>query len=138
MLAHLIKAGHQIVNEPEKADILLINTCGVKTPTEDKILHRIRKLSQLNKPFIITGCLPKIDLPAIRRVAPPHTVILDPYSINKILKAVECIDKGELNKIFFSNKPIIKLLEPKIRLNRFIEIVQIAEGCAGACSFCCV
>ena len=138
MLTHLINAGYRIVDEAELADILLINTCGVKKPTEDRMLERLRLFSRLNKPLIIAGCLPKINLSAIRRAAPQFSVAMDPYSIDKILFAVSDAENGEKNKLLFSDKPIIKLEQPKMRFNEVVEIVQIAEGCAGSCSFCCV
>jgi MiaB-like tRNA modifying enzyme len=110
----------------------------VKTPTEDKILGRINALGLLNKPIVIAGCLPKINLDAIYKRAPNFSVALDPNSTDKILEAVRCAEKGERHRLFFSEIPKVKLTQPKIRLSRFIETVQISEGCTGTCSFCCV
>lgn len=138
MLAKLIGAGYKTIHEAGLADVILINTCAVKKPTEDRILERLRVLSLLNKPLIVSGCLPKIDLKAIRKSASSFSVALDPYSAERILEAVIAAENGERNRLFFSEKPGAKLLQPKIRLNKLVEIVQISEGCAGACSFCCV
>ena len=138
MLGKLAGAGYGTVGDPLSADIILINTCGVKKPTEDKILNRLRVLSSLGKPLVVAGCLPKINLEAIHNSAPSFSAAIDPYSVNRILEAVKDAGEGVKHKLFFSDKPDIKLLQPKVRLNRFIEIVQVAEGCAGACSFCCV
>lgn len=138
MLAALTNAGYAIIDDAKLADIILLNTCGVKTPTEDKILGRMHALGLLNKPLIIAGCLPKINLQAIYKRAPNFSVALDPYSTDRILDAVEYAEKGEKNRLLFSEKPVLKLTQPKIRLNKAIEIVQISEGCTGACSFCCV
>lgn len=138
MLARLFYAGYRTVRDAKSSDILLINTCGVKKPTEDRILQRLRVLSELNKPLIVSGCLPKINLPAIYKAVSSFSVALDPYSVDRIIEAAIAAEKGERNKLFFSEKPGIKLLQPKIRLSEPIEIVQISEGCAGACTFCCV
>ena len=138
MLAQLFEAGFVVTEKAETADLLLINTCGVKTPTESRMLERIRMLSLLRKPLIITGCLPKINLPAVRKVAKGRAVMLDPYSIDRILEAVEYAENHEGVRTFFSEKPTVKLAQPKVRINRFIEVVQISEGCTGACAFCCV
>jgi len=138
MLAKLIGAGYKAIHNTELADIILINTCAVKKPTEDRILQRLRVLSLLNKPLIVSGCLPKIDLKAIRKSASSFSAALDPHSVDRILEAVIAAQNGERNRLFFSEKPGAKLLQPKIRLNKLVEIVQISEGCAGACSFCCV
>lgn len=138
MLGLLVNAGYKVANEAETADVILINTCGVKKPTEDRMLNRLSCLGSLNKPLIIAGCLPKINLPAIRRSAPSFRAALDPCSVDKILEAANSAENGEENRLFFSKEPRIKLLQPKVKLDKPIEIVQIAEGCLGTCSFCCV
>ncbi|MEM2341685.1 MAG: tRNA (N(6)-L-threonylcarbamoyladenosine(37)-C(2))-methylthiotransferase [Candidatus Bathyarchaeia archaeon] len=138
MLAHILKTGYSISDKPERADIILVNTCGVKKPAEDRIIERLRLFNSLNKPLIVAGCLPKINLRAIMMAAPNVSAILDPYSIDKIILALEAAKNGKKGVIFFSDKPPIKLEQPKIRLNKAIEIIPISEGCLGACSFCCV
>jgi len=138
MLACILKAGYRISDRLNEADIIIVNTCGVKKPTEDRILNRLRSFSRLNKPLIVTGCLPKINLKSILKAAPNISAILDPYSIDKIVKAIKLAEKGERKRIFFSDKPKVKLRQPKIRLNNIIEIIPISEGCLGKCSFCCV
>ena len=138
MLAYLGRGGYEIVDVPELADVLLVNTCGVKKTTEDKVLFHLRSLSRLGKPIIITGCLPKINLPAIKKAVPNYSAIMDPYSVDKILLVVKKAEQGEKNQVFFSQKPEIKPRLPKVRINRLVEIIQIAEGCTGFCAFCCV
>ncbi|MEM1581706.1 MAG: tRNA (N(6)-L-threonylcarbamoyladenosine(37)-C(2))-methylthiotransferase [Candidatus Bathyarchaeia archaeon] len=138
MLAHILNSGYKVSTRLEDADFILVNTCGVKKPTEDRVIERLRLLSSINKPLIVSGCLPKINLAAIVRVAPNVSAILDPYSVDKIVLALKSAENGDKRKIFFSSRPAVKLEQPKIRLNRAIEIIPISEGCLGACSFCCV
>ncbi len=135
MLGLLEQAGHRIVMDPSQADIVIINTCAVKEPTQNRMLHRIASLR--GKPLIISGCLPKIDLKAIEHVAPDFCAVLDPQSITKISTIVEHTDSTTRDRRYFSDKPPIKPTLPKIRLNPYVEIVQIAEGCLGSCSYCC-
>jgi MiaB-like tRNA modifying enzyme len=138
MLAFLLKAGYKVARgAPESADFLIVNTCGVKRQTEDRVLWRLRSLSRLNKPLIVAGCLPRINLAAIKRAAPGYSAVLDPHSVDQILVAIKKAELGESNLEFFSEKPNIKVNLPKVRANRFVEIVQIAEGCTGSCAFCC-
>lgn len=137
MLAYLRDAGYKTTQIPESADVLLVNTCGVKRPTEDRVLWRLRILSRLDKPLIVAGCLPKIDLPAIERVAPGYSAVMDPHSVDRILHAVREAERGGKNRVFFSEVPRVKPELPKVRVNELVEIVQIAEGCTGSCAFCC-
>ncbi len=135
MLGLLEQAGHMVVADPSEADVFLINTCAVKKASQDRMLHRIGSLR--GKPLIVSGCLPKIDLRAIERAAPDYYAVMDPQSIAGIANLVEHADQAPRNLKHFSDKPPLKPTLPKIRMNRFVEIVQIAEGCLGDCSYCC-
>src|SRR5512147_3131693 len=90
MSTSLQDSGYRIVEDVQSADILIINTCGVKKPTEDRILHRLAFLRTLEKPIVVAGCLPKIDIAAIEKAVPNYLALLDPHSVNKIVEAVEC------------------------------------------------
>jgi MiaB-like tRNA modifying enzyme len=138
IVGYLIKAGYKIVDSPEKGNIIIVNTCGVKQPTEDKIIQKIRFFNSLNKHLIITGCLSKINLSAIKKAAPDFSAILGPRSLDKILPAIKRAKSGRKNKIYFSKKPIKKLLQPSININPVIETISISEGCNGSCTYCCV
>jgi len=138
MLAYLGEAGYRLSDSPDSADVLLVNTCGVKKPTEDRVLCRLHSLSRLGKPLVVAGCLPRINLPAIRRAAPGFSAVMDPRSVDRVLLAVGGPERREKNRVFFSEEPTVKPELPKVRVNRLVEIVQIAEGCTGSCSFCCV
>ncbi|MGB9631488.1 MAG: hypothetical protein ACPL09_05895, partial [Candidatus Methanodesulfokora sp.] len=42
MAGILRKAGHVIVDDPENADLIILNTCNVKLPTEQRMIHRAK------------------------------------------------------------------------------------------------
>ena len=54
------QSGLDITNNTGIADIIVINTCIVKEPTEKKIERRISDLKKLGKPIIIAGCMPEV------------------------------------------------------------------------------
>ena len=138
MLALLSNAGYLRHADASSSDIILINTCGVKKPTEDRILSRLSFLGRLNKPIVISGCLPKIDLEAVENAAPNYAAAMDPFSIPQIVEAAQAAARGERGKRYFSDRPVIKPELPHLRLNKFIEVTEVAEGCAGICAYCCV
>jgi MiaB-like tRNA modifying enzyme len=137
IIAALIEGGYAILDSPDFADIFFINTCGVKKPTEDRILSRLQLLQQSEKPIIISGCLPKINLQQIITMVPTFAAVLDPFSLDQVSTMMEQIESGKRNLIFFSDTPTIKLHLPRCRMNRVIDIMQISEGCLGTCTFCC-
>ncbi len=138
ILAHLAQAGYEMTPAAAQADLLLVNTCGVKQPTEDRVLARLRALHTLGKPLIVTGCLPKINREAIHAAVPDFAAMLDPQSLDQIPAAIDAAATGARGRVFQSETPCLKLSLPKIRLNPVIEILAIAEGCTGACAYCCV
>ncbi len=137
MLGILGNNGYSITQDPKIASIIIVNTCAVKQITEDKIFEKLHKMKNHSKPIIITGCLPKINLQRIADSHLDHCSLLDPASIDKIDDIVnKCLQERGQN-IIFSNRPPNKPSLPKRRLNRYIEILQISEGCQGKCSYCC-
>lgn len=89
MLAILGQSGYREVNDPQAASALLINTCGVKKTTEDRMLERLSRFGSYRKPIVVAGCLPRIDLSGVNTILPEYSVILDPASVDKILEATE-------------------------------------------------
>jgi len=138
MLALLSNAGYLRHTDASSSDIILINTCAVKKPTEDRMLSRLSFLSRLNKPILVSGCLPKINLGAVESAAPNYAAAIDPFSISQIVEVAQAAERGVRGKRYFSDRPAIKPELPHSRLNKFIEITEVAEGCAGVCAYCCV
>jgi MiaB-like tRNA modifying enzyme len=130
------QAGLEITGNLSIADIIVINTCIVKGRTEKKIERRIKDLSKLGKPVIVSGCLPEVrknkeylDNENIYLLGTHH--FLD---INKLIRKIS----ENKRKEFLDFKNEEKLLTGKIPKNKKIGITQISEGCLGNCSFCLV
>ena len=52
-----------ITDSPDDADVIIMNTCYVKHPTEQKIINNIQKITKRfpTKKLIISGCMVEID-----------------------------------------------------------------------------
>ena len=115
----------EIVNTEDKADIIIVNSCGVKDQTQSKIIFYIESL---DKPVYLGGCLPKIlDLKKIKNVKG----VFDPNTINNLPNQIN----GEIEESF-SSKKLNKLKLPSIQENENTLIVPISEGCLGNCNYC--
>jgi len=133
-LGLLTKKGYKIVDGENDSDLNVIFTCIVKTPTTNRMIHRVRELTKLKKPLIVAGCMPKTERNIIERIN-PHASLLGPNSLEKIPDAVKSALSDE--KVVFTKdlkKP--KLCMPKVRKNRVVEICEIASGCLSNCSYC--
>ncbi|WP_455367413.1 tRNA (N(6)-L-threonylcarbamoyladenosine(37)-C(2))-methylthiotransferase [[Eubacterium] cellulosolvens] len=137
ILGQLSEAGYPIEKDINKADIILVNTCAVKRPTEDRIIKRLQVLAQLEKPIIISGCLSKVNPKKIVNMVPSYSALVDPFSIHRITDIVARTMEGEKNKTYYSYYPQDTSTLPRWRSNKYIRIVKISEGCLGDCSYCC-
>ncbi len=135
MIGLLKESGYRIVSDEDEADYLLINTCAVKSATEEKIVHRLKELSELNKKVIIAGCLTKVNPKRIKETIPNFSAMIDPRSIHKIVDVLGSIDNG--NQIIeASETPAEKLTLPRFSFSETISIIKFSEGCLSNCSFC--
>jgi threonylcarbamoyladenosine tRNA methylthiotransferase CDKAL1 len=132
----LKESGFEISDSPQGADLNIIFTCIVKTPTEQRMVRRIQELVKLGKPLIIAGCMPKVEQKLIGGIA-PNASMLGPKSIDKIVAAAKNALKGE-NVIFVSDSQRPKLCMPRFRKDEKVGIVEISNGCLGSCSYCIV
>ena len=138
MLGILVKNGVEVVNSIDDANIIIVNTCGVKLPTETKILRRLGELRNFSKPIIVAGCLPKISLEKIKKVLPNYAAILGPDSYEKLPEIVFQIINGRRGIISLDNDFLPRLTLPSVKMHPTIGIVPISQGCLGNCSYCAV
>ncbi|MDO5823678.1 tRNA (N(6)-L-threonylcarbamoyladenosine(37)-C(2))-methylthiotransferase [Methanobrevibacter sp.] len=126
-----------IVDSIEKADVIIVNTCYVKLPTENKITYRIQKLQKdfPDKKIIIGGCMVEIDAEKLDKIAPDCSWI-GPHQLNKSAKIVEATYCGNVVREYGFSKES-KVNVPKLVDDGLIHIIQICEGCLGVCTFCC-
>ncbi|MCS7113548.1 MAG: tRNA (N(6)-L-threonylcarbamoyladenosine(37)-C(2))-methylthiotransferase [Nitrososphaerota archaeon] len=129
----LCRAGYRIVASSRDSDVNVIVTCIVKTPTEHRMIYRISKLTEEGKPLIVAGCMPMVERFIVERLNPKASLI-GPSSISRIVDAVKiALDGG---RAVFLEREGYNICMPRVRRNPIIGIVEIAQGCLSACSFC--
>ncbi|TFH09366.1 MAG: threonylcarbamoyladenosine tRNA methylthiotransferase, partial [Candidatus Thorarchaeota archaeon] len=126
------------VESIDTANLIILNTCGVKEPTEDRIISRLKKLSSEKAPVIIAGCLPKISLSRIERALPHYAAIIGPQSIESLSDIIPRVIKGETGIIHLYSKDGSKLRWLEGPHNSVICTIPICEGCLGSCAYCAV
>ncbi|MCD6515017.1 MAG: tRNA (N(6)-L-threonylcarbamoyladenosine(37)-C(2))-methylthiotransferase [Candidatus Odinarchaeota archaeon] len=140
MAGLLRKEGYSIVSSIDEADIIIINTCGVKEPTEHRVLSYLKQISKKynKKVKIIAGCLPLMDVSRVISVIPNYSAIIGPEYIDKIVNVISLINMGERPVLLRRPKRAKRNIIEKYRKSKVIGIVPIANGCLGACAFCSV
>ena len=137
MAGILLENEMEIVDSIEEADVVIVNTCYVKLPTENKVTYRIQKLQEdfPDKKIIVSGCMVEIDPEKLEKIG-PNCSWIGPHQLNKSADVVNATYCGEvIRETGFSKES--KVGVPKLTDDSLIHIIQICEGCLGACAFCC-
>lgn len=132
MAGQLSAYGYTISEEPELADLWLINTCTVKSPSQSAMETLIHRGKDAKKPLVVAGCVPQgsKDLKDLEGVS-----IVGVQQIDRVVEVVEETLRGHEVRLLRRNSlPSLDL--PKVRKNRFVEILPINVGCLGACTYC--
>ncbi|MEM4336913.1 MAG: tRNA (N(6)-L-threonylcarbamoyladenosine(37)-C(2))-methylthiotransferase [Candidatus Woesearchaeota archaeon] len=132
----ILSKKHKLVKSEEDADVVIINSCVVKGPTENRIAKRI---SDIKKPLVVAGCMVDARKELIKKIRPDASLV-SVRKISDIERAVSLLSNDKI-KIEDAKKEIkkkneIKIVLPKKSFSKKIEILQIAEGCLGNCTYC--
>lgn len=113
--------GHEVVSDPHEAEIVVLNTCTVIKATENRMIRRLRDLSTSGKKIIVTGCMAKVQPDVIRAAAPESKIVpFDRYH-----------EFGTLFEGWYG-----KGVGRHFSKSGITEIVPIAQGCLGGCTYC--
>jgi tRNA-2-methylthio-N6-dimethylallyladenosine synthase len=142
----LLSSSHQIesINEPENADIVILNTCSIREKAQEKVfseLGRWRAIKDKNPNLVIcvAGCVASQEGAAIRQRAPYVDIVFGPQTLHRL--------PIMLNDLKRDNKPIVDVSFPEIekfdnlpapRAEGPTAYVSIMEGCSKYCSYCIV
>ena len=142
----LLEATHglKLVNLPEEADVLLMNTCSIREKAQEKVFSRLgqwRSLKEANPKVVIGvgGCVASQEGEAIRHRAPYVDMIFGPQTLHRLPTL--------LNNVKRDGKPAIDVSFPEIEKFDCLPppqakgptaFVSIQEGCSKYCSYCIV
>jgi len=128
----ILNGGHTLVEDSEDSDLNIVVTCSVKDATANKMIHRIKSLKE--KPLVVAGCLPKAEKSTVEKFT-ENASLLGPNSLGKTLQIIDSTLNGQ-KLIALDDTDLSKVGLPKVRLNPFVGIVEIASGCMSECTFC--
>lgn len=137
IMANILGDEHEIVDDITDADVVILNTCYVKLPTEQKMITRINKIKTEypDKKLIVGGCMVEVDSERLNKFA-GDSCWIGPHKIDMINEVVNKSVCGEV--IHECGKTsMIKAGTVYKNFDSLIHILQICEGCNGACTFCC-
>ncbi len=146
MLGVSADQGYALVDAPEEADVLVVNTCGfigeAKQESVDAILEAARQkeaglAAGRPKKLVVTGCLSQRYQDDLAKEIPEVDHFLgsaDALSLAPILN-------GEGKRLGVTTEPswVYDQLSPRRNsMPGYMAYVKIAEGCDRPCSFCII
>ncbi len=146
MLGHLAKADWTIVQSPEDADLIVINTCSFIESAIDESIETILELAEFKKSgrckhIVVAGCLPERFREDIAPEMEEVDLFLGTGAADRIAKAVDNIaDANEVKCILPDPDSVsaIKADLPRIQTSSEIAYIKIAEGCDRHCTYCII
>ncbi len=136
--------GLELTDNPEDADVILINTCSIREKAQEKVfsqLGRWKSLKQDGKPVLIGvgGCVASQEGAAIVKRAPYVDLVFGPQTLHRLPELIRARRESGQPQIDISFPEIEKFDRlPEPRAEGPTAFVSIMEGCSKYCSFCVV
>jgi ribosomal protein S12 methylthiotransferase len=147
MLGTLDANGFDLSADPERAEVVIINTCGFIEEAKQESINTIIEHGELKKSgsckvLIAAGCLAQRYQGELLKELPELDGVVGTGEIGRIADICKALLKPTRNqsRLFISQPPYLyDELAPRIRLGRpHSAYVKIAEGCNRNCSFCAI
>jgi tRNA-2-methylthio-N6-dimethylallyladenosine synthase len=145
-MADLLGASHGLTptDNPEEAEVLLLNTCSVREKAQEKVFSQLgmwRELKQAQPNVIIGvgGCVASQEGEAILKRAPYVDLVFGPQTLHRLPQMIEEVKRQRAAVVDISFPEIEKFDHlPAPQSDGPSAFVSIMEGCSKYCTFCVV
>lgn len=142
----LLGESHNMIttDDPEEADVLLVNTCSIREKAQEKLFHQLGRWKNLKKknPNLIIGvggCVASQEGAAIAERAPFVDLIFGPQTLHRLPEMMETPRSNGAVIVDISFPEIEKFDNlPQPEADGVSAFVSIMEGCSKYCTFCVV
>jgi ribosomal protein S12 methylthiotransferase len=149
----LSAAGHDVGEDVERAEVVLVNTCGFIDPARRETVEEVLDLAELKqagdlKGLVLTGCLVARSADELADNLPEVDAFVDFAAYPRISEIVEQVAAHELSERIHG-EPGTRFdpawwdasiaAAPRLRFGRAPwAYLKIAEGCDRGCTFCAI
>ena len=142
MFGMLEYMGYEQTTEPQKADLLIVNTCSVRKLSEDKAYSQIGVWGKWkkNRPHIkiaFSGCVAQQVKEDLFKRAPYVDLVLGTQRLYELPELMKRVENGE--RVCSCDE--VPYAEKDCKINRVKSVnawIPIMEGCNNFCSYCIV
>jgi tRNA-2-methylthio-N6-dimethylallyladenosine synthase len=136
--------GMELTDDPEQADVLLMNTCSIREKAQEKVFSQLGRWKKIKDrhPHIVIGvggCVASQEGDALRARAPVVDVVFGPQTLHRL--------PDMIRKVRTEHSPVVDISFPEIekfdnlpepRADGPTAFVSVMEGCSKYCTFCVV
>ena len=144
-----------IVNDPAKADIIVVNTCGFIDSAKEEAINTILEMAEYKKQrcryLVAMGCLVQRYYDDLKKLLPEVDLFIKLENYDSLWQAIEDMIKMDV-QIKPKNKTNLKISEitqlPMLKQQEYMERVvttgqnyaylKIGEGCSNFCTYCAI
>jgi ribosomal protein S12 methylthiotransferase len=145
IIGAMMTAGWQLTDDPEKADVLLINTCGFIQAAVEEAIGEIFELVKVkekfpNKHLVVVGCLVQRYKEKLAEDLPEVDLFIGTEGAGEIAAHIERLQKDIYEpRIILPDHFLMTNNTPRIITTpRFRAWLKITEGCNNRCSYCMI
>ena len=143
MLGLLKQRGHKIVSDADKADVVIVNTCGFIEPAKQESIDEILRYARMKedgkiKYVVVTGCLAQRYADELVKEIPEADAFVGVTAFDGIVNVIDNL--GENNSVVIKDiNEACPLGLPRVTDdNQVYAYIKIAEGCDNRCSYCAI
>jgi MiaB-like tRNA modifying enzyme len=140
MMGLLKEAGYDVVGSgdagdgPDSADLVVVNGCSVKSLAEKKFFKAVQDVISSGKKVVVAGCVAQAEQDYVSTKLRNYSIV-GTKQLNKMVHVVEETLAGNIVQMLGGDKNE-RFNVPRVRRNKVVGIVPIAEGCLGECAYC--
>ncbi|HEY0916795.1 MAG TPA: MiaB/RimO family radical SAM methylthiotransferase, partial [Solimonas sp.] len=136
--------GYERTQNPDEADLLLLNTCSVREKAQEKVFSELGRWKDWKKAdparlIGVGGCVASQEGEAIAARQPMVDIVFGPQTLHRLpelLETTRALRKPAVDVSFPEIEKFDRLPEP--RAEGVTAFVSIMEGCSKYCTFCVV
>ena len=145
MLGVLARRGHEMVLDPDAADVLVVNTCAFIGPAKEESIDAILDLAVVKaarpgRRLVVTGCLAQRYADDLQQALPEVDVFVGTGDLLRIADAVEA-PLGDAPVVYRGAQHVLPPhgVAARVRTGAWwTAYLKVSEGCDHACSFCII
>lgn len=142
MLAVLKTHGYQIVSDPARAEVIIVNTCGFIQSAKEEAISTLFEMAEYKKTGVCrilaaTGCFAQRYPDAIREEMPEIDLIMGVNEYEKLDKALEEAQAGQ-RPVYTDDDGSFFEYGRVLTTPPYSAYIRIGEGCDNWCSYCAI